>query len=89
LECVIRIPLIPGFNDDEENVTKTAEFVNSLGIKQIDLLPFNELPGAKYKEIGKGQWEFFSLKRQTEGYLNRLANNIRKIGLNVTIGGLW
>jgi len=37
LECVIRIPLIPGFNDDEENVKLTAEFVAGLNIKKLDL----------------------------------------------------
>ena len=89
LECVIRIPLIPGFNDDEDNVTETAEFVSSLGIKQIDLLPFNELPGAKYKEIGRGEWEYLKLKRQNEDYLNKLAKQVKAIGLKVTIGGLW
>jgi len=89
LECVIRIPLIPGFNDDEENVAKTAEFVNDLGIKQIDLLPFNELPGAKYRKIGKGEWECIDLKRQPEDQLNKLTKLVKGIGLKVTIGGLW
>lgn len=89
LKCVIRIPLIPKFNDDEENVLKTAQFVNSLGIKQIDLLPFNELPGAKYREMGRGEWEYLNLKRQSEDYLDKLAKQIKAIGLKVTIGGLW
>jgi len=89
LECVIRIPLIPGFNDDAINVIKTAEFVKSLGIRQIDLLPFNELPGAKYKEIGRGQWEYYHFKRQNEDHLNKLAKQVKTTGLKVTIGGLW
>jgi len=63
--------------------------VSSLGIKQIDLLPFNELPGAKYKEIGRGEWEYLKLKRQNEDYLNKLAKQVKAIGLKVTIGGLW
>ena len=89
LKCVIRIPLIPGFNDDEENVSKTAEFVNLLRIEQIDLLPFNEMPGVKYKEIGKGEWECSKMKRQSDEKLNKLAELVKEKGLKMTIGGLW
>jgi len=89
LESVIRIPLIPGFNEDIENIIKTSEFVNSLGIKQIDLLPFNDLPGEKYREIGKGQWECINMRRQPDNQLDKLAKLVESIGLKVTIGGLW
>lgn len=89
LHCVIRIPLIPGFNDDEENILKTAEFIKSLGIKQIDLLPFNELPSAKYREMGGGEWVCLKFKRQTEKKLEKLEKLVKSKGLRVTIGGLW
>jgi len=89
LKCVIRIPLIPDFNDDEENVTETVKFLSSLGIDQIDLLPFNELPSAKYREVGRGEWECGNLKRQLEEKLNKLAEIVKSNGLKVTIGGLW
>ncbi|MFO8084285.1 MAG: hypothetical protein R6U27_08210, partial [Desulfobacterales bacterium] len=62
LNCVIRIPLIPGFNDDEENVSKTAEFVNSLGIKQIDLLPFNDQDDIiLINQSGRGDKDIFTI----------------------------
>ena len=89
LECVIRIPLIPGFNDGEENIRKTADYVNHLGIKQIDLLPFNELPIVKYREMGQGEWEYKHRSRQSDEQLNRLEKIVKSVGLNVTVGGLW
>lgn len=87
-ECVIRIPLIPGYNDDEENIEKTAVFVKSLGIKQIDLLPFNDLAGAKYRELNQN-WPYADTKQQPPEVLDKLAKIIEKQGLTVTIGGLW
>ena len=50
---VTRIPLIPGVNDTAENLTATANFISQLGVKQIDLLPYNRAAGAKYKSIGR------------------------------------
>jgi len=88
VECVIRLPLIPGFNDDEENVKKTAQFVSSLNIKKMDLLPFNDLPSGKYRTLGK-DWIYKKTKKQDETRLNKLKKLAESSGLEVTIGGLW
>lgn len=88
IERVIRIPLIPGFNDDEENVKQTAEFVAGLSIKKLDLLPFNELPSGKYRTLGI-DWTYKQLKRQDEMKLLQLKEIVESFGLEATIGGLW
>lgn len=50
----IRIPLIPGYNDSEENLNRLAEFVRALkGVEKVSLLPYNSAAGAKYLSIGK------------------------------------
>jgi len=50
----IRIPIIPGVNDDEENIQSIAEYLQSLkNIKQINLLPFHRGGIEKYKGLGK------------------------------------
>ena len=50
----VRIPLIPGFNDSEENLRRTAEFVSTLKtVEEVSLLPYNTAAGAKYQFIGK------------------------------------
>lgn len=50
----IRIPLIPGLNDSDDNLTKSAEFIRSLGssIKKVELLKFNNLYKNKYDALG-------------------------------------
>jgi pyruvate formate lyase activating enzyme len=88
VECVVRIPLISGFNDNEENVENSSTFLSSLGIKKVDLLPFNELPSGKYKLLGQ-EWEYKNMKRQPEQVLKKLKKIVEAHGLEVTIGGLW
>lgn len=51
--CVIRIPIIPGKNDSEENIRATAKFVNSIGLEVINILPFHRLGISKYEKLGR------------------------------------
>lgn len=45
----IRIPLIPGVNDDVENLECTADWIaGSPGLTGVELLPYNRSAGAKY-----------------------------------------
>lgn len=88
IECVIRIPLICGFNDNEKNIEETSYFVSSVGIKRLDLLPFNELASGKYKSLGL-DWEYKHVKSQSKVALERLKKIVEGYGLEVTIGGLW
>ena len=55
LDCfvVVRIPVIPGFNDSEENIRATARFVRECGLEVINLLPFHRLGGSKWKQLGR------------------------------------
>lgn len=87
LECIIRIPLIPGFNDDETNITETAKFLASIGINKLDILPFNILASAKYNALGK-KWKHKKAERQDDEYLNRLVKIANVYIPDVTIGGL-
>lgn len=50
---ITRVPLIPGVNDTEENLTETACFLQRLGVDRIELLPYNTAAGAKYKATGR------------------------------------
>lgn len=41
-EVIIRVPVIPGFNDTVDEIKKIAVFVDSLKVvKQVNLLPYN------------------------------------------------
>lgn len=49
----VRIPVIPMFNDSEENISKTADFCKELGdaVTVVQLLPYHNLGVAKYLRI--------------------------------------
>ena len=47
---VVRTPLIPGVTDTEKNLSSIADSIKGLsGLIRLDLLPYNQLAGAKYK----------------------------------------
>jgi len=56
-KIVVRIPIIQGVNDSEDNITKTADFLTSLpGIKDISLLPYHKGGRQKYERLSKASW---------------------------------
>lgn len=51
---IIRIPVIPGINDDEANITATADFINENlkgRVLQLQLLHYMHLGEEKYKSL--------------------------------------
>ena len=50
----VRVPLIPGFNDSEQDIRAIAAFVGSLPNQvEMDLLAYNPLGEGKYERLGK------------------------------------
>jgi len=55
IETVVRIPLVKGANDDEDNLAATARFVRgSLRPARIEILPYHDLAKDKYGLLGLG-----------------------------------
>lgn len=50
-EFVVRIPLIPGVTDTEENITSIANILVKNKIFYAELLPYNKMAGGKYKML--------------------------------------
>lgn len=51
---VIRVPVIPTFNDTVEEITAIAQFADKLpGVKKIHLLPYHRLGQDKYDGLGR------------------------------------
>ena len=48
----VRIPLIPGFNTGEDEIRAVCGHLKTLGIKEVELLPFHRLGSAKYEAMG-------------------------------------
>ena len=51
---VIRVPLIPGVTDTDQNLEAIARTAKELaGLIRVDLLPYNRAAGGKYSTLGK------------------------------------
>lgn len=83
----IRVPLIPGINDDESNIIAIAEVVQGTpGIEQVNILPYHNIAADKYKRLGR-QSGLFDIPVPSNEYVESVANKFLKYGLKVKIGG--
>ncbi len=48
----VRVPLIPGITDTEENLRGIFSFMRSVGLSSVALLPYNSSAAAKYEWLG-------------------------------------
>jgi pyruvate formate lyase activating enzyme len=52
-KIIIRIPIIPGINDDDENLKETASFLSTLpNVPAVELLPYHNIAEGKYAGMG-------------------------------------
>lgn len=81
----IRIPVIPMFNHDEENIRNTAEFCRSLGnaVAAVQLLPYHNLGVMKYMRIGDES--VAQATPPSDAYMEKLKKIMEEYGLFVTI----
>lgn len=82
-EIWVRVPLIPGYNDDKENLLATATFVkeNLPKCTQIHLLPFHRLGEGKYEQLEKEPNGFCS-SVPDDSYMDSLRDYVRGFGLD-------
>ena len=83
----VRIPIIPGVNDDEENLAATAGFLQRLGgITRVELLPYHSTGEAKFARAGV-PYAFHGTVPPSAERLAALSAPLRAAGLPTAIGG--
>ena len=83
----IRIPVVPGVNDDGENMAATASFVAALpGVRRVDLLPYHPTGEAKFARVGM-VYGLHGTATPDSARLESVAAPFRATGLHTTIGG--
>ena len=50
-DIIIRIPIIPGYNTNESELMKLAEYLKSINCKSIELLPYHRMGESKYSAL--------------------------------------
>lgn len=55
IDALFRMPLVPGINDDIQNIKETANFLHGLGnnAPRIELMPYHRLGKGKYEALDK------------------------------------
>ena len=83
----VRVPLIPGINDDEQNLAAVADFVSSLaGTPVLHLLPYHRIGSDKYDRLGI-PYPLEETVAPTDATLAAVAARLSARGLNVKVGG--
>ncbi len=84
---IIRIPVVPGYNDSDENIIATAQFVRQLkGDHKIELLPYHRLGVPKYRAVSK-EYPLSDLEPPSEDRLRGLEKLVKSYGVESQIGG--
>jgi len=84
--AVVRIPVIPGFNDSPAGFSRFAEALNALGAKKVQLLPFHQLGESKYDRLGL-PYAFDGIPQMHDEDVSAFAQTLKDAGLDVQIGG--
>lgn len=82
-----RIPLIPGYTMDRENIEEIIKFVNELNLNEIHLLPFHQYGSNKYKYLNN-KYIMENVKIPSEKEIKEIRDLIEKSGIKVVTGGL-
>jgi pyruvate formate lyase activating enzyme len=82
----VRFPLIPGINDDYQNIKEMGEFLSSLKIAQVNLLPYHYIGVDKYKRLGK-KHKLIDIQPPSKEKLSEVSAILKKFNLNVKLRG--
>ncbi len=82
----VRVPLIPGINNDEQSITELCEFLQTEGIKKVSLLPYHSTGTDKYSRLGE-TYRLYGLAALSDIELQRALAMAKSFGLDAKIGG--
>jgi pyruvate formate lyase activating enzyme len=86
-QVIARIPIIPGINDDTDNIRQTGEFLKSLGtLQEVNLLPYHQAATHKYHRLGS-EYLLPEVLPPTVSQMFRIAWELENFGISVKIGG--
>ncbi|HCN98537.1 MAG TPA: glycyl-radical enzyme activating protein, partial [Leclercia sp.] len=86
-KVVVRIPVIPGVNDNPQEIHNIAEFARLMqNVDTIHLLPYHSFGENKYNLLGR-QYPLSEAKSIAEASMATLKATVESSGFNCHIGG--
>ena len=86
IDIVIRFPMIPGVNDDEESLNAVADIALKNGITRLNILPFHQFGSEKWVSIGR-PYDLLHLEPPSDEDVQRALELFLSRGLDASIGG--
>lgn len=90
-ELIVRIPVIPGFNDDRANMEATAEYIRKDlqgRVRTVQLLSFMRLGEEKYRSLGR-EYEMSDVNIDRPAFQKRveeMAAYFKEQGIHCLVG---
>ncbi|MDR2005659.1 MAG: 4-hydroxyphenylacetate decarboxylase activase [Acidaminococcales bacterium] len=84
---MVRTPIIEGFNDDDENIRATAEFLAALDLTEINILPFHRLGDSKWKQLGM-EYPYRYSEATSPEKMDHIAQIFRQYKVNCYLGSI-
>jgi pyruvate formate lyase activating enzyme len=88
-EMALRIPVIPGFNDDPDHIERIIQFIKSTktgSLKKIHLLPYHKIGSSKYLRFNL-PYRMVGIEPPSKTSMQLLKNHFLTTGVKVKIGG--
>ncbi len=88
IPAIIRVPIIPGYNDDTANLTRTAEFIKEKlpEAGEVHILPYEFIGVSKYKRLGLS-YSLSEVNPPGEESLREIQGLFQSYGLRVQVRG--
>ena len=83
---IIRFPVIPGVNDDSENVGLMVAMMDRLGLHCIDLLPYHRIGTDKYRRLGR-PYQLADLQPPSAEAMENIRRVFADAGIEASVGG--
>ena len=86
-KLIIRVPVIPTFNDTPEEIISIANFAKSLGtVTELHLLPYHRLGYDKYVGLSR-EYKMGDIPVPSKEHMEILRSAAMASGLDIIIGG--
>jgi len=88
-DVMVRIPIIPGYNDDNENIKELRKYIektNTGTLKKICLLPYHKIGLSKYKRFNI-PLRMDNVELPTKERMVQLKEYFSETGIKTKIGG--
>lgn len=87
-KTIVRFPLIPGVNDEENDIREVGAYVSSLrGVKEINILPYHKGGVEKSRRVTGSADQLYDNSPPSAEALNRVEKKLKSFGLKIRVGG--